>query len=397
MMYRLSDRAYKILAKEVNRLITSPVEQVRKDIILRRLTKLSLQEGTPMTYEELKAEIEDIFPEFDDDVIRRAARANQPSVSPGVFAWIGGIAAGAAFVAGGVWVLNLPYPMIRMPVAKVAPIVLLPSFMSMDYHYRQAISLVEQSDQLVNRATSAQDIELGAEKVEASQGHLDQLPVWFLGYYPRGYCSWFRCGWRFTYDEFQTARKSIGRMEAKVFQERNALTSLDEGTDAVELAKQQYQAADATQGKMEAAAAWQTGIDRLNEIPSETLAGRRAQTKLQAYERDFGQIAGTLAGGNRSSTFIAAAQQFAMTASTEAQNAPLPAESWERIANLWNQSIERLERITVEDAGYDEAQRMLAEYQNKLGVVQERLVQEARSQEALDEANDRNTNLINAS
>ena len=44
---------------------------------------------------------------------------------------------------GIVSVANLPYPMIRRPVAEAAPILLLPSYMNMDTNYRQAISSVE--------------------------------------------------------------------------------------------------------------------------------------------------------------------------------------------------------------------------------------------------------------
>ena len=86
-------------------------------------------------------------------------------------------AAGVASLAGIIWLVNLPYPMIRRPVAKVAPILLLPSYISMDRHYREAISNVEEADQLVNRATSDADIQLGDEKVQLAQKNLDALPV----------------------------------------------------------------------------------------------------------------------------------------------------------------------------------------------------------------------------
>jgi hypothetical protein len=298
-MRRLNQRAFSILANEVNRLAKDPLESVRRDIILRRLTKLQAQEGVPMTYGELKAEMEDIFPEFSDKVLRRAARANRKAGKLKL-AW--NVTVGLTIAAGGLWVLNLPYPMIRWPVSRTAPILLLPSYISMDHSYRQAVSLVAQSDQLVNQATSTQDIELGAEKVDEAQKHLDRLPVWFLGYYPRSYCSLFSCSWRFTYDEFAAAREEIGRMEAKVFQEQNAFTLLDEGTAEVDAAKVAYQAADTGEAKTAAVTAWQAGMDKLNEIPPETLAGRQAQTKLDAYRRDFEQVSGVLAGGNRSNS-----------------------------------------------------------------------------------------------
>lgn len=54
---------------------------------------------------------------------------------------------------GVVWVANLPYPVIRRPVAQKTPILLLPSYMDMDSHYRQAIASVEQAQQLIEKPT----------------------------------------------------------------------------------------------------------------------------------------------------------------------------------------------------------------------------------------------------
>jgi hypothetical protein len=83
------------------------------------------------------------------------------------------VAAGLASFTGLIWFLNLPYPMIRRPVARVAPILLFPSFWSMDRNYREAIAHVEQADQLVNQATSKADFDLGQEKVKSAQKNLD--------------------------------------------------------------------------------------------------------------------------------------------------------------------------------------------------------------------------------
>lgn len=394
-MRRLNDRAYELLAAEVERLVNGPLEAVRKDIVLRRLNKMRLQEGTPLTYTDLKAAIDDIFPEFDEKVLRRAARINQGSVRqrfPGLGA-VGTAAIGTLVAVGGIWVLNLPYPMIRWPVSKTVPIVLLPSFISMDQNYRQAIASVEQADQLVNQATSAQDIELGAEKARKAQHHLDNLPVWFLGYYPRTYCGLFGCTWQFTYDEFKTARQDVGRMEAIVFQEENALQLLEEGTAAVEAAKQQYQTAEGNQAQKEAIAAWQSGLDKLNEIPPNTLAGRMGQTKLQAYQRDFEQISGFYTAGSRNSTLIDAAMQFAWIASEEAQNPPHTAETWQRIADSWEDAIDRLEQVPVDSDDYSEAQSRLAEYKNKLGIIRENQAKEARSHAAFKSAQEKTVRL----
>ncbi len=178
--------------------------------------------------------------------------------------------------------------MIRLPVAKTAPILLLPSFISMDHHYRGAIAAVEQADQLINKATANTDIERGGEKVAEAQQHLDSLPVWFLGYYPQMYCGFVGCGWRFTLDEFQTARTQVARMDAKVFQEKNAFKLLTQAENALNAAKLQYQRSKNAQEQQSAIASWQSAIDQLEQIPRETAySGQSAQNKLKAYKRDF--------------------------------------------------------------------------------------------------------------
>ncbi|MEA5450172.1 hypothetical protein VB780_16445 [Leptolyngbya sp. CCNP1308] len=299
-----------------------------------------------------------------------------------------------AGLAGVTWVLNLPYPMIRWPVAKTAPLILLPSYIKMDHDYRQAVSLVAQADQLVNQATSASDIELGEEKVTQAQEHLDGLPVWFLGYYPKAYCGFIGCRWQFTLDEFETVRAEIGRMEAAVFQERNAQNLLQEGTLAVEGAQQAFQTAASGADRATALTTWQRGMDKLNEIPPETLAGRQSDTKLEAYERDYEQVTGNVAGGDRSNTLVDAAKAFAYQAAIAGQNPPHPAATWERAAELWETAIARLNDIPVQDPGYGQAQILLAEYQANLGIIREKAAQEEASARALDSATEKSTRML---
>jgi hypothetical protein len=306
----------------------------------------------------------------------------------------GSAVAVAAGLAGSLWVLNLPYPMIRWPVSRVAPLVLLPSYIKMDHDYRQAVSLVEQADQLVNQATSASDIDLGEQKVDQAQEHLDGLPVWFLGYYPKAYCGFVGCRWQFTLDEFETARAEIGRMEAVVFQERNALNLLEEGTLAVEQAQQAVQTAPSAPDRSAALTTWQRGMDKLAEIPPETLAGRQSATKLMAYQRDYQQVTGTVAGGDRTNTLVNAAKAFGYQAAIAGQNPPHSADTWQTIAGLWETAIARLNNIPDSDPGYGEAQILLAEYQRNLGTVRENIAKETASAAALDRATDKTTRML---
>lgn len=382
-MIRLNHRAFEILRAEVQKCSTADLTgRVQRDIVLKRLEKLRSSKGELASLEELRDTVSDIFPNFNEKALKAAARANRPPGALSKIKWTAGIIVGAA---GMLWVVNLPYPMVRWPVARTTPILLLPSYISMDYHYRRAITRVEQADQLINQATSPADFTLGEVKVKQAQAHLDALPVWFLGYWPQ-YTFWF--GWQFTLDEFETARANVGRMEAKVFQEKNALKQLNQGVGALNAAQQQYQKGQTAADKETAIASWQAAIDRLSQVPPETLAGRTAQTKLVSALRDFEQVASLAAGSARTSTLIAAAQQFALAATSSAQNSPHSADEWEEIALLWQQAIERLTQVPVADPGYIEAQKLLAKYQSNLGIVHTRKSAEQASVEALKQAKD---------
>ncbi|MBW4573670.1 MAG: hypothetical protein KME08_00120 [Aphanothece sp. CMT-3BRIN-NPC111] len=294
-----------------------------------------------------------------------------------------GVPVGLFWVVG--WVANQPDPTIRRFVAQKAPILLLPSYRSMESEYRQALTSVEQADQLVNNATSAADLDLGEQKVKEAQKHLDSLPIDFLTAWPE-YRSWWY-DWRFNIYQFQADRQKIGQLGAKVFQEKNAQTLLFNGEQALNTAKQQYQQASTTTDKQIAIASWQAAIDQLEQITSETLAGKTAQKKLEAYKRDFKEIVGLAAGNERISTLIEGARQFSAQAAIASQNPPHTVAQWQQVESLWQEAITRLEQIPAEDlAGYAEAQKLLAQDQYNLGQIQIRRKAEADSVAALEQA-----------
>jgi hypothetical protein len=384
-MARLTDRAFEILLAEVEKCAAAEgiAGEVYRKIVMKRLEKLRSQNGTFATREEIRDTFKDEFPKFSEQALKAAVKANKP---PGLFSKILWASGFLGSVAGIIWLINLPFPMIRWPVANTMPILLLPSFISMDYNYRQAIALVEQSDQLVNKATAVADFDLGETKVKQAQKHLDALPVWFLGYYPQRYCSLFGCTWRFTLDEFQAARKNIGRMDAQIFQQKNAFKELEEAEQSLNKAKQEYQQAKTATDRQKASGNWQSAIDRLNQIPPETLAGETAKKKRQAAERDFQQIGGVATGSAITDNLIEAAKEFAMSAAVASKKPPHPAAQWEKIAELWQEAINRLKMVPVDSPGYLDAQTKLAQYQNNLGIAQIRLKAETDSAKAFGEA-----------
>lgn len=337
-MARLNARAFNILTAEVKRCAAAEgrAGDVQQRLALKQLEKLRRQEGAPASQDELRQAVA-LFPSFSDRVLKQAARANR---GPRFFTRLGLGMVGLAAIAGGLWFVNLPYPPIRRPAARFAPLLLWPSFMSMDRNYRLAIAKVQQADQLVNQSTSAADFELGTTKVAEAQQHLDALPVWFLGYEPQVYCTYFGCSWRFTLDEFEAARTLIGRMEAQLFQERNALNQLQQAEAALQSAQQQYQQAAEPSAQQVAIAQWQQALDQIGLIPLETLAGRTAQKKLLNYQRDFTSLVGLVASSEQTGTLIAAAQQFAWQAAQASQNPPHTAAEWQQIEMLWEKRCE---------------------------------------------------------
>ncbi|RQH48265.1 hypothetical protein D5R40_07765 [Okeania hirsuta] len=385
-MPRLYDRAYKILEVEVDKCAKEDlVGEVGKNIVMKRLDKLTFQSGEPLKEEELSYLVKDQFPNFSETVIQKAAKANKP---PGMLSKIAWIPAALVGMAGIVWVANLPYPMIRKPVSRIAPIILLPSYINMDYNYREAIANVEQADQLINKATSSADINFGAEKVALAQKHLDELPVWFLGYYPERYCTFFSCSWKFTLDEFETARKQVGRMEAKIFQEKNAQTLLTEAEQKIATAKQEYLEAATSTEKNEAIANWQTGIDKLGQIPPTTVAAKMAKPQLAATKRDFQAEVGLANGSKRSDVIIEAARQFVLQAGKISENEPYPEQKLQLAVSLWEQAVSQLQKISVDNPSYVAAQTKLAEYQVKLSEAKMRLEVERESGTAFKRGKD---------
>ena len=392
MPLRLNKKAYKIIAAEIARAAAKDkiAGEVSQKIARRRLQELYHSKGKPVTEAELKYLISDLFPDFEPKVLKRAIRANRP---PSRLWLIPKLAIGLGGLAGAIWILNLPYPMIRRPVAKTAPIILLPSYLKMDRNYREAIAKVEQADQLVNRATSLADLELGKEKVSQAQQNLDALPVWFLGYEPQMYRTWFRFGWKFTLDEFESARAKVGRMEAKVFQEINAYAKLEQARQDIKQAKQNYQQATDNNARQQAITAWQTAIDKLNELPGGTLAREQAQASYSAYLRDFRQVSGLVAGNNRTNKIVAVARQFHAKAVNNCSQPPYSVSRWQECINLLRRAVSILEKVPLEDAGYLETQTLLADYETELGEMRIRLQEEQDSKRAYDSAQQMITNL----
>ncbi|MDJ0510884.1 MAG: hypothetical protein QNJ64_16755 [Crocosphaera sp.] len=304
-----------------------------------------------------------------------------------LIAWCLGITTvTTAGLMGFMYLVNLPYPMIRRPVSKVAPLLLLPSYIQMDHHYREAIAHVEQSDQLINNVSSFEDIKLGEDKVKLAQENLDKLPVSFIGYQPTRYCQMFGCSWKFTIDEFESARKKIGRMEAVIFQETNAYNAYQQAENNLQQAKDNYQQAIKLEEQQNSLKNWQNSLDELKQLPAQTFAASLASSKLNSYERDFQLVTGTITGNKKTNTIISVAKTFSSSSSNLCENPPHSVDKWQECQALLQKAINRLETISQQDIGYVEAQSLLAEYETNHSIIKLKLKREKESVIALETA-----------
>ncbi|MDA0212832.1 MULTISPECIES: hypothetical protein [Desertifilum] len=284
-----------------------------------------------------------------------------------------------------IWVANLPYPVVRQTMTEKAPILLLPSYIKIESHYKSAIAALEQADRLIENPTSAADIDLGGQKLQEAQKHLDALPIWLAS--SRYEYRYWGYGWQFSYAGWNSARARAGRLEAKVFQERNAQTQLSEANAALNQAKQQYAQAATPIDKPIAIAAWRSALDQYPQIPTSTLAGRTARQTYEASLRDFRETVGLAADNQRVATIIAGAREFGRQAAILGQNPPHPAEKWQQIAQLWEDAIRPLNQIRPDDPlGYAEAQKLMAEYKVNLAQIELRRSAEVNSVRAFERA-----------
>ncbi|WP_414619904.1 hypothetical protein [Calothrix sp. CCY 0018] len=383
-MYRLNDSAFKILRSELlNCGSNNDIGRKERQIVAKRFEKLRKEKGSPITFEELLLLVVDVFPDFSEKAIRKAVKANQP---PGIFSDLKWVAIVVASIGGAIWLVNLPLPMIRKPVAEKAPFLLLPSYISMDNGYREAIGAIEQADRLINNATSLEDIKQSSEKVKQAQRSLDDLPTQLLGYYPQVYCGLFECTWEFTVDEFETARRRVARIDAQAFQEKNAFESVKQAEETLKVAKQQYEEAKNTGDKKKAIAQMQTAMITLLQIPRQTLAGKKALTIIAVSQPDLAKIIAKDGKSGVSGNLIEAAKVFAMQAAQASQNPPHPTYKWEQVEKLWLEAIKRLRNIDATNPNYLEAQKLLAKYQSNQGIIQTRLQAERESQKILNQA-----------
>ncbi len=295
-------------------------------------------------------------------------------------------------------VANLPVAFIRQSVAKSAPILLTPTYLSLEDNFKQGVIALESAKTLILQPTSAEDIDRGRERLAEAKERINSIPAWFIDDWDKYYTyyRWYSYqDWRFSPAGFQKARSEIGELEARAFQETNALMALTEAIAALDRAKMEYQQAKTEADKKSVISQWRTGLEQLSAIPPTTLAGRKAQQKLASAERDFQEVVGLIADRQRINSYISTAREYAKRAADMGRNPPHTVARWQQIKEFWQEAIAELQKIPDSDiAGYKPARRLIAEYKLQLAEVNRRLLEEQNSLQAYESAQDQIDHLI---
>ncbi len=288
-MYRLHNKAFEILRDEIEICSSNDKEGKQKGLIaLKRLEQLRVKPGRRASLNELRDSVVDVFPIFSETILKQAAKANR---EPNAFSKLKYLTIGLTSAAGVLVILNLPHPKIRWFVAKTAPILLVPSYMNMDFHYWGARSSLQGANNMLKSATTFSDIQQVEDKITDAEKHLSSIPVWFLGYYPEVYCQKFSCSWNFGFDEFENIRSQIINIETKTMREKQAFVPLIEAEQAYRGAKRELSIAKSKRQKELAITSMQAAIKITEEVPAGTLAKKKAEAQLKVYKRYYEKIA----------------------------------------------------------------------------------------------------------
>ena len=280
-------------------------------------------------------------------------------------------------VGGGLAIANLPIPLIRQPIARHAPFLLLPSLVAWDHHYREGTVALKQAEQLIQQAKHPDDLALGDRSLKLAQHHLNALPLEDFSQYDASYyCSIRSCSWQFSRQEIQQRRELAARIESTLVQEQHLQSQLQQITDAIAEDQVNYQKATSETQKQPIVTQWQQDIQQLEALSSNTLTGKLAGVEKAKAETAFQNATGFSHNQKRSGNLIRAAKQFALSAQTMSKGASHSTTEWQTILNQWDSAIAQLQSVSPDNPDYISSRKALADYQQQQGRVTVRMEEE---------------------
>jgi hypothetical protein len=288
-------------------------------------------------------------------------------------------------LGAGLTIVNLPFPGIRETIAQKAPVLLLPSVASWDYHYREGMVDFQQAEQLIQQAKHPNDLDQGDRKLKSAQSHLNALPLQgFEQYGDTYYCTFRSCGWNFSSREIQQRREESGRIEAILTQERNLQLQLKQITETIANTEAEFKITKDEAKKQIILAKWEQNLSQLDMLQSNSLMGRIARTEHDRVSANYQKITGLTQAQTKSGNLLQAAAPFAQAAQKlTAANSIHSVDEWQAIVRQWDAAIDQLQSIPVENPDYVKSRKVISDYQQQLDRAKIRLNQERTAAEDL--------------
>ncbi|MEO0456153.1 MAG: hypothetical protein AAF152_06155, partial [Cyanobacteria bacterium P01_A01_bin.114] len=138
----------------------------------------------------------------------------------------------------------------------------------------------------------------------------------------------------------------------------------------------------------------QAGLEKLSEIPPNTVAGKLAQAELATFQQNYQGLTGKSTPASQSHPAIQAAQQYATQADKIIQSPPSTVETWKTAAALWQTAITQLEQVPANSPSAAEAKTLRVNYINNLQQIQAKQTLEQNAKQTLSQVREQAQRLM---
>ncbi|MBD2002474.1 MULTISPECIES: hypothetical protein [Cyanophyceae] len=375
-MSRLNNRAFEILRAEITKCAgNDPLSKIEESLVVRELQLLQKQQGSPASLEELQQIVVTTYPNFREKALTQAAKANRSIGILDVIKLAAVLVVLLVLGSGSLVLAILLYPTNDQPVAQNAPL-------SNEEHYELAIAFLEQAEKFITQASTAADLALGEEKLNAAKKHIDELPVSHTISSPqysyrrkkgRRYVSGYNTQ---TIEDEQTA--SIRSRFEQVKNQLSEQKQVQGRTETLIKGAKQFAFAAAKLGQnaphtadkwQQIETLWYKAIEQLQNIRVDDVDYVEAQKLLATYQTNLGTVQTRLKAERQSQEAFKYAQE-----QIQALLASIPKDGSQvnrnQIISQMQEIINQLQTVKSGTTAYSEAQNLLQSAQKKLASAQ---------------------------
>ncbi|MEP0798563.1 hypothetical protein [Funiculus sociatus] len=375
-MSRLNNRAFEILRAEITKCAgNDPLSKIEASLVVRELQLLQKQQGSPASLEELQQIVVTTYPNFREKALKQAAKANRSIGILDVIKLAAILVVLLVLGSGSLVLAILLYPTNDQPVAQNA-------LLSNEENYELAIAFLEQAEKFITQASTAADLALGEEKLNAAKKHIDELPVSHTISSPqysyrrkkgRRYVSGYNTQ---TIEDEQTA--SIRSRFEQVKNQLSEQKQVQGRTKTLIKGAKQFAFAAAKLGQnaphtadkwQQIETLWYKAIEQLQKIRVDDVDYVEAQKLLATYQTNLGTVQTRLKAERQSQEAFKYAQE-----QIQALLASIPKDGSQvnrnQIISQMQEIINQLQTVKSGTTAYSEAQNLLQLAQKKLASAQ---------------------------